>query len=192
MSIIQRPGKEGNATTYQGKVAAGYTKILASEVDADIDTIFSAWNAGVDTVNIKDGAVTTPKIGALQVVTGSLADGSVTQSKLAAGVTAIPSGNAGGDLGGMYPNPTLVNVHSGALQFTPRGNMNAGPTYYEVQANPRTAPNYDGAKPTWFVRLDYTGDNFEVWRSPDGATGFVRILSATGRGGSCATSPTFR
>ncbi len=115
MAVIQRPTKQGNATTYQGKVLAGYKNILASEVDADLDLIYSAWNQGVDAVNIQpgaitgdklapgaigtreladsgvqtidiaDGAVTTPKLGDLQVTTGKLGDLQVTTGKLADG-----------------------------------------------------------------------------------------------------------
>ena len=90
MSIIQRPGKEGNATTYQGKVAAGYTKILASEVDADFDTIYSAWNAGVDTVNIKDGSVTQSKLAAGAVGGGQIGAGSIQTANLAPGSVTTP------------------------------------------------------------------------------------------------------
>jgi hypothetical protein len=82
MALVQRPAKQGGATTYQGKVALGYTKILASEADADHDTIYAAWNGGVDTVNIRDNAVTSAKLAAGAVTSRELADAAVTQSKL--------------------------------------------------------------------------------------------------------------
>jgi hypothetical protein len=103
MAIVQRPAKQGGATTYQGKVALNYTKILASEADADLDTIYAAWNGGADTVNLRDyavtnvklasdsvdtrvlaaAAVTTPELADLSVTTLKLADAAVTNVKLA-------------------------------------------------------------------------------------------------------------
>jgi hypothetical protein len=88
MATIQRPTKEGSVRTYQEKVGLGFVDILASEMDADLDTIYAAWNGGVDSVTLKDGAVTTPKIVDLNVTTAKLADLGVTTLKLAAlGVT---------------------------------------------------------------------------------------------------------
>src|SRR5215467_12282578 len=86
MAVIQRPAKEGNATTYQGKVAQGFTTILASEVDADLDTIYAAWNGGADSVNLRDGSVTTAKLADAPngVTTSKINDGAVTEVKLAA------------------------------------------------------------------------------------------------------------
>ncbi|HKF98942.1 MAG TPA: hypothetical protein VKB20_11830 [Steroidobacteraceae bacterium] len=103
MAIIQRPTKQGNATTYQGKVAAGYTKILAAEVDADLDLLYSAWNAGVDAVNIKPGAIqgsniasgsiSSTQIQAGGILTASIGDAQITTVKLAnASVTAAKLG----------------------------------------------------------------------------------------------------
>jgi hypothetical protein len=131
MAVIQRPSKQGGVTTYQAKVSAGYTKILASEMDADLDTIFSAWNTGVDTVNIRpgsitgdklapgaigtreladlgvatadlaDGAVTTLKIADLGVTSAKLADGAVTSAKLASPIT-LPSITGNLTITGVY------------------------------------------------------------------------------------------
>jgi hypothetical protein len=67
MATIQRPTKEGSVRTYQEKVGLGFVDILASEMDADLDTIYAAWNGGVDNVTLKDGAVTSAKIVASNV-----------------------------------------------------------------------------------------------------------------------------
>ncbi len=144
MAQIPRPPKQGNVMTYVAKVAAGYPHILAGEMDADLDTIYGAWNSGADTVNIRDGAVTPAKLAAdavgprelqdsgvgtaniadLAVTTPKLADGAVTDPKIVsvawakvtgAPGTFAPTGPAGGDLGA--PGSTYPNptIKDGAV-----------------------------------------------------------------------------
>jgi hypothetical protein len=193
MAIIQRPGKEGNATTYQGKVAAGYTKILASEVDLDIETIYTAWNAGADSVNIKPGAVgtsqlaasavvttvladqsvTTPKIADANVTTQKILDGNVTQSKLSAALQGI--------VGGTFPG----NVNAVAeVTVSPRVALTAASAVsVDLVGNTPTTPSVDNSKPAWMLRLDYgSADNLQVvrWPTPNGTAAFLLFLDNAG------------
>jgi hypothetical protein len=87
---VTRPLKEGSTTTYQAKVAAGFPDILASEVDADLDTIYAAWNGNVGTANLIDGAVTTAKLADSAVTSVKIADGAIATVDLAAGAVTWP------------------------------------------------------------------------------------------------------
>lgn len=119
MGTIQRPVKEGNARTYQEKVGLGFVDILASEVDADLDTIYAAWNGGADAINIKDGAVTTVKLADAPngVTTGKLTDGAVTAAKLALGAPVNNVNTAAGPVSYSWTN--TAGAESGALISTP-------------------------------------------------------------------------
>lgn len=195
MAVIQRPAKEGNATTYQGKVAAGYTKILASEVDADIDTIYAAWNAGVDTVNIKAGAVTAACLAPNAVTGSALAPGSITNAALAAG--SVNSSNivngtiVGADIAASTITDSLIaNVAwtkliaplIGALQLTPGVALVAESGMCDLWANNVNMNGYNAAKPSWLIRLDFTGDQFTVYRAPAGSSSYTALLWVTNAG----------
>jgi len=196
MAIIQRPTKQGNATTYQGKVAAGYTTILASEMDADLDLIYSAWNQGVDGSNIQpgvitgnmlapgavgsrelqDGGVQTVDIGDGQVTNAKISD--VAWSKLTGGSAA-----AGGDLAGTYPSPSLGIVQSGNVVMNPRAHLDASVNSLDLIANTSVDPAYDSTKPSYLINLNYAADEVGIFRSPVGGGAWVQLFLVNGSDG---------
>jgi hypothetical protein len=196
MAIIQRPTKQGNATTYQGKVAAGYTKILAAEVDADLDLIYSAWNQGVDSVNIQPGSITGDKlapgavgtrelqdggiqtvdIGAGQITTPILADGSVTHAKI--GLAAVTDAN----INNVTWNKISGGVLQGSVPMLPKGELLAAAGYFEMRCNLPNSPQYDNTLASWIIRGDYLDDVFQVLRAPPPGTAFTQLFGVHANG----------
>jgi hypothetical protein len=187
MAIIQRPTKQGGATTFQGKVAQGYTKILASEADADIDTIFAAWNGGADTVNLRDNAVTSAKIapgavGARELADGSIGLGEINQTSLAAWVPSGSTGLTPATAGQQVIVPGDANMATVLLGgATAKGRVQTWSTGTQgiglfANRNWQTNAQDDATKPSWGLQMPSGTDSFLVQRAPAGSTTQTAVL----------------
>jgi hypothetical protein len=56
MALILRPPKTGGTSRYTSEVQNGFDLIRETEVDGDLDTIYSEFNGGIDDENIRPGA----------------------------------------------------------------------------------------------------------------------------------------
>lgn len=132
MATIQRPIKTYGTRRYVDEVALAPSNedpVLANEVDADLDTVYAAWNAGADTVNIKDGAVTRAK---LDTAVGAVVDGTFPG---AIGLT--PRGL-------INPGPTALDV---------RGNDPVSPQYDPANNQAFYRIDYQNAQHQWWSKV---------------------------------------
>jgi hypothetical protein len=192
MATVQRPLKEGSVRTYQEKVGLGFVDILANEMDADLDTIYAAWNGGVDSVTLKDLSVTTPKIVDGAVTTPKIADGQVTYVKLAADAQLWRDTGSALTPGTTFPNrflsiPVGYTAHEwGSRPIKARlASAAAGDTSYLTINQGLPAGTWvkdDVAKSGWILELDSAGDVVHVSRSAPGSSTLTSWLTLTGVG----------
>lgn len=132
-----RPTKTGGNQTYTAEVAGGNVTIKASEVDGDLNAIFTSIDdtnitvASVATNRLRaDAGITTGMLGANSVTTAKIADINVTAAKVAtnaigntkiiAGATATTTADNTNISLVTLTTTTEATLAAQALTFTPR------------------------------------------------------------------------
>jgi hypothetical protein len=170
---VTRPLKEGSVTTYQQKVAAGFPDILASEVDADLDTIYAAWNGGVGTANLIDGSVTTAKLAANLQTWQTSAGNPITPIDATKNVAVL--GDA--SWGTFALGSTTIKTR---LQHT---NTQGVAALTSNKPFLTTGGQDDATKPSWTFTLNPFTDAAVIGRAPAGSGSVASLLTldATGQ-----------
>src|SRR5215813_6426314 len=153
MATIQRPIKTYGTRTYVAEVAAAPSNqdpILANEVDGDIDTIYSAWNGGADTVNIKDGAISRAKLSTTDVTPSLPPVPIATDANKTVVVNAAGNGlilGTGGTFAGATP-PATPQVGQLWWRSDPDGNLFI---YYDDGNSKQFVPAVPSSVGPWSV-----------------------------------------
>src|SRR5215475_1824264 len=175
MATIQRPLKTYGNRTYVAEVAAAPSNqdpILANEVDGDIDTMYSAWNGGADTVNIKDGAVTYAKL--------------APDARLWKRIGTVLSPGTAGDTASILSAANADFLTWGSSGTKPKARLISYPgtgtsgecwmTFNTTQAGVQD----DATKPSWWTGM--YADAFDVNRAPAGSATATNLLRLDGTG----------
>jgi hypothetical protein len=171
---LQRPLKEGSVRTYQEKVGLGFTDILASEADADFDTIYAAWNGtlGGDLTGTLPNPIVAAAAKSKWAVSGS------TLTPVDATKTVAVTGTVAGGVcylqGSTTVKQRLRDVGASGLQ---------------ICANTAGAATPDDAtKPSWYLSLDPSSDVIDIYRAPAAASQTFALMSRFAADGSLATT----
>src|SRR5262249_8913212 len=168
---LTRPLKEGSVTTYQQKVSLGFKDILASEADADHDTMYAAWNGALGgdlTGNLPNPTVVAAAKSKWSVSGATLTPVDATKSVVVPGDPNTGQAVSFGPTAVISRGRLIHLLTGGSTYLTENFSLNSGQAAW-VQD--------DTSKPSWYLNLHAVSDVFQVRRSPAGSVTPMTLLS---------------
>lgn len=148
MADLQRPLKRGGNRKYAEEYAVGNHYAQDTEIDADFDTIYRAWNTEVPPT-MRDTIVPPNSITNAMIQDGAVDDDKISDvawTKITGAPTSIPpTGQAGGDLAGStYPDPVVKPLAITKPKLAVDVAAGLAPAYTVADANKVLAVNTGG------------------------------------------------
>jgi hypothetical protein len=172
---VTRPLKEGSVTTYQQKVALGFPDILASEMDADLDTIYAAWNGNVGTANLVDGSVTYAKLAPDAQLWRDTGTALTPGTNFATRILTVPGdGTNGGSL--------VVGLNTGKGRVWQHPTVPITYLSHNYKLSAGAVASDDNTKPAWALLLQGNADQLQVFRAPAGSSSVTNLLTLDNAG----------
>src|SRR5262245_61379851 len=180
---LTRPLKEGSVTTYQAKVGLGFKDILASEADADHDTMYAAWNGALGgdlSGNLPNPTVVAAAKSKWTVSGSTILPTTVTQT------VSVPGGAAGA-------GSAAVILGSNTAKARLQTDNTVTPSWCALSTNRNaiTGVQDDTTKPSWHLVLRSDSDACIIARQPAAGT-LTNFLTLDNAGNLTQVGGTFK
>jgi len=172
---LTRPLKEGSVTTYQAKVGLGFKDILASEADADHDTIYAAWNGALG--GDLSGNLPNPTVVAAAKSKWTVSGTTLTPTD-ATKTVSVPGGAAATGTASVILGSNTAKARVQTLNTVASQN-----TWLSMSVNRDVAAGTqdDATKVSWSSVINISLDNLAVSRQPAGGAN-VALLTLDNAG----------